>query len=220
MAGRTDKYVFGVGGVVADKIPWCKFWTSCLSDPDLEELELHQWARWARLIVFLRGHGENGKMRIEPPARALQNCLRVQSYGDLIAVIKLFKNVTLTPLLHPPLGVTDKEPLHEPLHETKQSYFVSCKNWYKYQGESSKERVRKWRQKNTVTKSVSSNALDKSRLDVTSTSTTKAASRDASLASAPAPQTPGKIKSFDEAGPDDLCGPPPNLLEQFRKKVK
>jgi hypothetical protein len=151
---------------MADKIPWCKFWHSCLSDPSLEELELHQWARWARLIIFVRGHGDNGKMRLDYPARALQNVLRVPSYEALIDVIKLFKNVSLM--------VTDKQPLHEPSQVPSHSYFIIVKNWHKYQGDSSKERTRKYRVTKTVTKHVASDALEKSRVDLTSTSTSSA----------------------------------------------
>ena len=191
--------------VMADKIPWCKFWHSCLSDPDLEELELHQWARWARLVIFLRGHGDNGKMKLEPPARALQNVLRVGSYAELIEVIKLFKNMSLL--------VTHADALHKPLHETELCYMIVCRNWYKYQEESSKQRVKKWRDKRTVTPYVSRNGVEKSRLDLTSTSTTKAASQGASLTSAPAPQ-------FEEAGENDLCGPPKDLMERFKKGLK
>lgn len=155
-------------------------------------------------------------MRLEPPARALQNALRVQSYEALIEVIKLFKNVTLTPLSHPPFGVTDTKALHAPSPETGLSYFVFCKNWYKYQGESSRERMRKMRHKRTVTKYVSSDALEKSRVDLTSTSTSLA--RDASL-EAPRPLNTGKhqeIKTYDQAGDNELCGPP----KDFSKKLK
>lgn len=173
-----------MGGRIADKIPWCKFWTSCLTDPDLEDLELHQWARWARLIIFLRAHGEAGKMKLIAPALSLQRTMRVPSYGELLEVIKLFHNVTLTPLSHTPIGVTANDTSQQPSHETLQSYFVSCKNWWKYQQDSSKERTRKWRHKKSVTKSVTKDAVDKSRVDLTSTSTSYPASRVGAFADA------------------------------------
>lgn len=219
---------------MADKIPWCKFWHSCLSDPDLEELELHNWARWARLIIFLRGHGDNGKMRLIHPALALQHTLRVQSYEELIAVIKLFRNVTLATLL--------QEPLQKPLHEPLQSYFITVRNWYKYQGDDSKERVRKYRVTRTVTKDVRCNALEKSRLDLTSTSTTSPATQSRALRRAPATQN-GKDKGeemnmedleiaeankawkkpeperngkrYEDAADDEMCGPPPDMLSKI-----
>ena len=225
---------------MADKIPWCKFWTSCLTDPDLENLELHQWARWARLIIFLRAHGDNGKMRLDPPAISLQNTLRVRSYDELLEVIKLFKNVTLTPLLHLPLSEPLQKPLQEPLHEPLQAYFMFCKNWYKYQQESSVERVRKHRRYMNRYNNRHGKHVEESRVDLTSTSTSSPASRsrlggaplaekkgdkmnqeDMEIAEAnkawkkPTPDKP-EIKSWDEARPNDLCGPPPDMWARVK----
>lgn len=196
---------------MADKIPWCKFWHSCLSDPDLEELELHQWARWARLIIFVRGHGDNGKLHLEPPARALQNTLRVPSYSELIKVICMFKNVSLAVTRQDTLLDTKNEPLH--------AYFMTVKNWYKYQGDDSKERVRKWRVTKSVTRSVKSNALEKSRVDLTSTSTSTTASRPAP-GGASAPLEHQEIKSYEEAGDNDLCGPPKGMWKKVKEGMK
>lgn len=222
-----------MGGRIADKIPWCKFWHSCLSDPSLEELELHQWARWARLIIFVRGHGDNGKLHLEPPARALQNVLRVRSYEELIATIRLFKNVSL--------AVTDKDTLRNTITEPLRSYFMNVRNWYKYQGDDSKERVRKWRVTKSVTKSVKSNALEKSRVDLTSTSTSSATNpralrrasssqehREETVDEMPIKDTraewekpiPDKIKSYEEAGDNELCGPPKDMLKQIKALTK
>jgi hypothetical protein len=189
---------------LAEKLPWCKFWCACLSDPDLEELELHQWARWARLIIFIRSHGDNGKLRLLPPALSLQHTLRVRSYGELLEVLKLFKNVSLGALL--------QEPLQKPLHEPLQAYFITVRNWYKYQGDDSKERVRKYRVTKSVTKLVKCNALEKSRVDLTSTTP--------SLASRSAPNganVPPVIKSYEEAGKNELCCPPPGWADQIKR---
>lgn len=188
---------------MADKIPWCKFWTSCLTDPDLEELELHQWARWARLVIFIRAHGIAGKMTLTSPAIALQRALRVPSFEALLRVIKLFKNVTLTPCsrdIDPPVRASSQEPSHRPSHRQSHEYFMYVKNWFKYQGDLSKERTRKWRRKNTVTKTVTSDALDKSRVDLTSTSTSFA--RDASLGASPRSRPLGSFEEFQQSIPE------------------
>lgn len=134
---------------MSDQGKWAKIWVSVLANPDLENLELHEWARWVRLIVFMKAHGTNGKLSFKPPFRALQNVLRVETFNDLKEVIINLPNFKwLEPL---------PNASHTPLHDDIGKHMITCHNWFKFQGDMSTERVKKFRQKQTVSPTVPSN---------------------------------------------------------------
>jgi hypothetical protein len=173
---------------VSDQGKWAKIWISTLANPDLENLELHNWARWVRLILFMKAHGTNGKLSFSPPFRALQNVMRVATFEELIALITNLPNFkVLQPL---------PNASHTPLQEDSGKYMLTCRNWFKFQGDMSTERVKKFRQKQSVTSTVTSNGEsnglrreEKRRITSTSTSldsTSTSRSRPAPLPGASA----------------------------------
>lgn len=173
---------------MSDQGKWAKLWISVLADPDLENLELHQWARWVRLIIFMKAHGTNGKLSFSPPFRALQNVIRVASFEELIKVIINLPNFTVLQPSH----ITSRQPSHE----EPSRYMLSCRNWYKFQGDMSGERMQKLRKKQTVTSSVTSDGKsdglrrEEKRRDVKSTSTSTPSARSASRLGATPPRLP------------------------------
>lgn len=186
---------------MSDQGKWAKLWTTVLADPELENLELHQWARWVRLLIFIKAHGTDGKLMITKPCRSLQNTLRMSSFEELISLILVLPSFKLldtwqendpstgqfiTVGANAPRTVANLDgkkslPLasHTALQETEERlkrYMLVVKNWNKYQGDFSVERVRKHRAKNSVTGSVTGNGesnglrREEKRRDVTSTS--------------------------------------------------
>lgn len=199
---------------MSDQGKWAKIWVSTLANPKLENLELHEWARWVRLILFMKAHGTNGKLVFDPPFRALQTVMRADSWDTLLEFVR-----------HCP-GFTLFEPLQSPLHQPSQHkddrWMIVCKNWYKYQGDFSRERVSKWRKKQTVTPTVTSlsqsNGLrreEKRRITSTSTSPTSQTAADA--ASAPLENGRPAMKDYEEAKEGDFCGPPKGWAKQIKK---
>lgn len=155
---------------MSDQGKWAKIWISTLANPELENLELHEWARWVRLIVFMKAHGTNGKLAFDPPFRALQNVLRVDSWDTLCEVVRHCPGFTL---FEP-----SQSALHQPSQHKEHRHMIVCRNWYKYQGDFSRERMRKLRQKPTVTLPVTHSSQsdglrgeEKRRITSTSTST-------------------------------------------------
>ncbi len=183
---------------MSDQGKWAKLWVSILSDPELENLELHQWARWVRILIFIKGHGTNGKVVFKAPFRALQNVLRVQSFDELKAIVSSLPNYTIMSALHE----TVETPLHDK-DDGSEKFMLVCRNWTKYQGDISTDRVKKYRAKSSVSKDVTSNGKcnglrrEEKRRDVKSTSTsTPRASRSPALAAGGATRE-GEEKEVD-----------------------
>ncbi len=195
---------------------WWKAWTTALTDPDLENLELHQWARWVRLGLFIKAHGNDGKMTISYPARSLQNTLRTNSYEELIGVLQMLPSYKLL------------EASQTASHQASQlaeglpiSYLLVCKNWNKYQGDFSVHRTRKWRQNKSVTDSVTGDGKsdglrrEEKRGDVTPTSTLY------SRRSAPPPAVGAAgVAPRETAGLAPPSPPEPSLAEIHAMRVK
>lgn len=224
---------------MSDQGKWFKLWGASLTDPSLENLELHQWARWARLGVFIKVHGTDGKLVIEPPARSLQNALRTSTYEELILIISNLPSFAMLEMSHKASPIASQDVIKE-----SKSYMLTCKNWNKYQGDFSIERTKKWREKNSVTDSVTrdgkSDGLrrEEKRRDVKSTSTstpsaTKSRAVGRALSSQEHPEESvdempikdtrkewlGKlpeVKSYEDAKDDELCGPPKDLLKRVK----
>ncbi len=114
---------------MADLRPWYKLWVSCLSDPDLQNLSLEDWARWVRLGVFIKAHGTNGKLIVKAPFTSLLQLLHVTDPVTLMCKLGLLPHVKTC---------NDPDMLQ---------VIIEFENWYKYQVDSSASRVRKFRAK-------------------------------------------------------------------------
>lgn len=165
---------------MADQGKWFKLWCSSLDDTALEDLELSDWARWARFGAYIKSHGNAGEIEIKSPCRSIQNLWRVKSYREIIVVLVRLPNlmISTSPIqwphgkLRPPTcegeilcgkwctdgrgnnyesAVVDTP--HEEvvnLWEMKRSLFVSFINWHKYQDDLSSGRVVKLRLNETL----------------------------------------------------------------------
>ena len=114
---------------MADLRPWYKLWVSCLTDPDLQNLSLDDWARWVRLGVFIKAHGTNGKLIVKAPFTAILQLLHVTDPVTLRGKLGAFPHLKTR---------NDPDMLH---------IEIEFENWHKYQVDSSAARVRKHRAK-------------------------------------------------------------------------
>lgn len=117
---------------MADQGVWFKLWCSALADPDLSNLSLEDFARWAILGTYIKAHGTAGALRLTAPARALSGLLQV---GDFMALQEVFHRL--------PNVVVEKENFTV---SSETILTVSFRNWAKYQGDFSTPRVRKMRE--------------------------------------------------------------------------
>ncbi len=122
---------------MADQGKWFKLWNSSIEDADLENLELQDWARWAKLGAYIKAHGTEGKVTFPPPYRKLLNMFRVPTIEAAIDIIHMFPNVTLG----------EREVTVSSGTNANVSLEVTFTNWWKYQGDFSSDRVRKFRDK-------------------------------------------------------------------------
>lgn len=117
---------------MADQGKWFKLWCSSLRDDDLENLSIHEWFAWARFGTHMKENGKDGKIRLREPATAVVNLLRVPSFRDAVDMLKRFPNYE----------VLEASPVTP---DRAVTVAVKCKNWNKYQGDWSRDRVRKHR---------------------------------------------------------------------------
>lgn len=125
---------------MSDQGKWFKLWESALDDQDLENLTIHEWFCWARFGTYIKKHGKDGKIRIRYPATALQNLLRLESFGAIQNMLKRFPNYTIEEGQNVTANVTN----------ATVTLNIKCLNWSKYQGDFSGDRVRKHRQRVTA----------------------------------------------------------------------
>jgi hypothetical protein len=117
---------------MADQGIWFKLHCSALDDPDLDNLEIGNFGRWAKLGAFIKRHGTAGTIHLAPPARALCAALQVPDFEALMKVIERFPHVTVR---------RDDSSV-----SLVTSVSVTFDNWLKYQGDFSSPRVSKFRQ--------------------------------------------------------------------------
>lgn len=120
---------------MADQGQWFKLWCSVLDDPDLDALDLEQFARWAKLGALVKRQGTDGVLVIRPPARVVLAMFQVPSFDALLSAF------------HGLPGVFVRRVESSVSNETESgvSYSVSFVNWMKYQGDFSTPRVRSFR---------------------------------------------------------------------------
>jgi hypothetical protein len=80
---------------VADQGKWFKLWCSSLEDQALENMELDEWARWARFGTYIKRHGHAGEIEVNAPCRALQNLFRLNSYYEVLSSILKMPNIII-----------------------------------------------------------------------------------------------------------------------------
>lgn len=129
-------------------------------------------------------------------------------------------------------GFVDSRPYRR-IHDWWQNQGNYLKVRFKNQPENWQriESLYKRRQEPSMHRSVDrskdgSNSMDVShgRTDVTDVRTDVDFKASAGFAAAPPPAANGgklpEVKSYEEAGENDLCGPPKGMAEQFRKGLK
>lgn len=115
---------------MADQGRWFKLWVSSPDDPDLDNLAIADYGRWAKFGAYLKEHGTDGTVTLSAPCRTLQSKFQLGTFEAVIDCIKMFPNCSVT--LDTNATVTCR---------------VEWKNWAKYQGDFSGDRVRRHREK-------------------------------------------------------------------------
>ena len=116
---------------MADQGMWFKLWIGADEDPDLGNFSLADFGRWCKFGLYLKKYGNGGIIELKPPCLPLQHKFEVVSFDAVISVIVMFPNCAVT-------GETN--------------VIVTWNNWQKYQGDNSKERVRRFRERVTAKK--------------------------------------------------------------------
>ena len=116
--------------VMGDQGRWFTLWVSAPDDPDLENLMIEDYGRWAKFGAYLKEHGTDGIVTLSSPCRILQAKFQVTSFEAVMACIARFPNCSVTSETN-----------------TSVTFKVEWKNWHKYQGDFSGDRVRRHREK-------------------------------------------------------------------------
>lgn len=182
---------------MSDNKKWFKVWAHLLTDVNFQNMRMEDKGRWLTLGALLCQQGEQGMLKITPPATMTCLMFGVMDFGALKSVF--------TPLLK----CNVKTALHD-----DGSLMVIMKNWYKYQRDDSKDRVRKFRLKKR--QNVTHQEERRGEVTPTSPSTPPTATVRAPFKGAVPTRENQEIKSFEEAEPNELCGPPKDMLKQLR----
>lgn len=125
---------------MSDQRAWIKLWCRARHDTSLCNLPLNDWARWIRILMYVGTEGNNGKFILrKSESKVLCHWLEIEGWELLITKLKYLPNISV-------FAVLLQNPLQEPLHEPNCDYLVKINNWYKYQLDSARERVKKHRQ--------------------------------------------------------------------------
>ena len=117
---------------MADQGRWWKLWYEALSDPHLANLSIADFGRWAKFGTYLKAHGTDGNIRLEPPAKMLLTMLQLDTFSDLLLCFSRFPNCQIS---RDDGSVTNGD----------VAVTVKWANWRKYQIDSSAERQRRYR---------------------------------------------------------------------------
>lgn len=147
---------------MADQKKWFKVWASILLDPHFSNLSLADAGRWTRLGALLCQAGDNGKLRIDPPAKMMLLWFEIDTLAELRKTFKRLPHVSVVDLNTPlfkdrstrkwyvhqdassgQIGVPANDP-----ESDNGSFIVIMRNWFKYQVDSTAyERVKRSRYK-------------------------------------------------------------------------
>ena len=121
---------------MADNGLWFKLWCASLDDADLDNLDIADFGRWAKLGTYIKQHGQAGEVKISAPARTLCAMFQVVDFQAFHVAVSRLPNVqTSIQMRRAKLKQEDETILT-----------VSFANWSKYQGDFSTGRVRKFRE--------------------------------------------------------------------------
>lgn len=142
---------------MADLGQWWKLWVNALDDPDLDNLDIADFGRWAKLGTFVKAHGTSGSLRLEAPCRTLCSKLQVTDWPTLLTTIERLPGVELSTELSTPFHETvtvKKQAIKAKKRVVSSETIVMFhfRNWSKYQGDFSTSRVRKHRENETLKK--------------------------------------------------------------------
>ena len=115
---------------MADSGRWFKLWCASVHDPDLSNLDIADFGRWAKLGAYIKEHGTDGSVTLTEPSNIITAMLQLPTLKDVILCFRKMKNITVSPETNG--GV---------------SFSIKYENWYKYQGDFSSYRVQKFRAK-------------------------------------------------------------------------
>jgi len=123
--------------IMSDQLRWFKVWTSAATDPDLRALGLQDFARWVLFGLYVREHGERGRIVLRSPGLELVQRLKTRTrtplqsrWLSLIKTLQKFPNVTV-----------------DPLDGAGDAVTVTIRNWAKYQEDTSWKRQREYRER-------------------------------------------------------------------------
>ena len=122
---------------MGDKGKWAKLHIGWDDDPHIDALELSDQARWCKFITYMKEHGTEGSIDLIPPGRALQHKFRVATFQEVLEVLKRLPNIVV--------GEEANSTVSSERFTT-----VSFKNWFRFQGDLSTSRVRKFRSNETA----------------------------------------------------------------------
>ncbi len=123
---------------MADQGRWFKLWVSSKDDPNLSVLPIGDFGRWCKLGTYLKVHGTEGVVTLTKPLdpliiHPLQGGFQVATFDAVIDVISRFPNCDISSVTSGTAATV--------------TYKIEWRNWLKYQGDFSGDRVRKHRTK-------------------------------------------------------------------------
>jgi len=121
---------------MADQGIWFKLHCSALDDPDLDNLDIANFGRWAKLGAYIKRQGTDGVLTVNAPARALCGMLQVDNFDALK------RSIIELPHVH-------VEEMKE-RNGQDRSLLISFSNWAKYQGDYSSYRTARYRQRERI----------------------------------------------------------------------
>ena len=120
------------GFLVADQGRWFKLWAEALNDPNLGNMSIADFGRWAKFGTYLKVHGTDGSVHLQSPARLVCMMLEVPSFDALLTCFLSFPNCEIS-----------RDDCAR--HCAGECVTVTWRNWRKYQIDSSAERQRRYR---------------------------------------------------------------------------
>jgi len=182
---------------LADQGRWFKLWVSCRGDPSLSILPISDFGRWCKFGAYTKEHGTDGTVTIEKPenpavVHPLQVDFQVGSFDAVLEAILRFPNCVLsTGQITWPHG-RQKEPQTDgvlitqvpgfeldnvrccdtvsPVTNAHVTFFASWRNWARYQGDFSTDRVKRHREKKRKVKRSKKRREEKRREETCSSS--------------------------------------------------
>jgi hypothetical protein len=145
---------------VADQGKWYKLHIGWDDDPHLSCLSLADQARWCKLGTYLKAHGTNGSIVLISPAKPLQNKFEVSTFNDVISCIERLPGYSV-------LRGKKSSVKRDAGYVTNVT--VTSKNWYQYQSDFSRDRMRRLRSRdagNVTRKRRREETLEEKRRDV------------------------------------------------------